>query len=231
MGVADGEFVGQQLRPLTGWDQNALSLGVLIFRDRHASGGEATMSSPSVNDVEVEKPRHPSFWIIDLPFFLVLVLTVIGVAYTSFSNRPIILYWELLAPMIGLVCVGAGWHHTTDSASRWRLIATQGLHWLAFLLVMNLLLLPSVQRLFNSSAIGLAIFVLLTLGTFTAGVHVLSWQVLLLGLVMALSIPAIAFIQTSSLMVAVIGGAIAMVVAVVWWHWRAKRPSSQSDRG
>ena len=182
MGVADGEFVGQQLRPLTGWDQNALSLGVLIFRDRHASGGEATMSSPSVNDVEVEKPRHPSFWIIDLPFFLVLVLTVIGVAYTSFSNRPIILYWELLAPMIGLVCVGAGWHRATDSASRWRLIATQGLHWLAFLLVMNLLLLPSVQRLFNSSAIGLAIFVLLTLGTFTAGVHVLSWQVLLLGL-------------------------------------------------
>ena len=107
----------------------------------------------------------------------------------------------------------------------------RGLHWLAFLLVMNLLLLPSVQRLFNASAIGLAIFVLLTLGTFTAGVHVLSWQVLLLGLIMALSIPAIAFIQTSALIVAVIGGAIAMVVAVVWWHWRAKRPSSRSDRG
>ena len=218
------------MRPLTGWDQNALSLGVLIFRDRHASGGEATMSSPSVNNAEVEKPGHPSFWVRDLPFFLVLVLTVIGVAYTSFSNRPIILYWELLAPMIGLVCVGAGWHHTTDSASRWRLIATQGLHWLAFLLVMNLLLLPSVQRLFNASAIGLAIFVLLTLGTFTAGVHILSWHVLLLGLIMALSIPAIAFIQTSALIVTVIGAAIAVVVAIIWWYWRAKRPSSQTDR-
>jgi len=188
------------------------------------------MSSPSVNNAEVEKPRHPSFWLRDLPFFLVLVLTVIGVAYTSFSNRPIILYWELLAPMIGLVCVGAGWHHTTDSASRWRLIATQGLHWLAFLLVMNLLLLPSVQRLFNASAIGLAIFVLLTLGTFIAGVHVLSWHVLLLGLIMALSIPAIAFIQTSALIVVVIGAAIAVVVAIIWWYWRAKRPSSQTDR-
>jgi hypothetical protein len=109
------------------------------------------------------------------------------------------------------------------------LIATQGLHWLAFLLVMNLLLLPSVQRLFSASAIGLAIFVLLTLGTFTAGVHVLSWHVLLLGLIMALSIPAIAFIQTSALIVAVIGAAIAMVAAIVWWHWRAKRPS-QSER-
>jgi uncharacterized membrane protein YgaE (UPF0421/DUF939 family) len=86
-----------------------------------------------------------------------------------------------------------------------------------------------VQRLFNSSAIGLAIFVLLTLGTFTAGVHTLSWQVLLLGLIMALSIPAIAFIQTSALMVTIVGAAIAMVVAIVWWHWRAKRPSSQSN--
>jgi hypothetical protein len=188
------------------------------------------MSSPSVDNSEVEKPHRPSFWIRDIPFFLVLLLTVIGVAYTSFSNRPIILYWELLAPMIGLVCVGAGWHRTTDSASRWRLIATQGLHWLAFLLVMNLLLLPSVQRLFNASAIGLAIFVLLTLGTFTAGVHVLSWQVLLLGFIMALSIPAIAFIQTSALMVAVVGAAIAIVVAIIWWHWRAKRPSWQSER-
>src|SRR3974390_2975825 len=104
------------------------------------------MSSPSVDGTVLEKPRHPSFWVRDLPFFLVLMLTVIGVAYTSFSKRPIILYWELLAPMIGLVCVGAGWHRTTDSASKWALIATQGLHWLAFLLWMNLLLLSSVQR-------------------------------------------------------------------------------------
>ena len=110
------------------------------------------------------------------------------------------------------------------------MIATQGLHWLAFLLVINLLLLPSVQRLFNASAIGLAIFVLLTLGTFTAGVHVLSWHVLLLGFIMALSIPAIAFIQTSALIVAVIGAAIAVVVAIIWWYWRAKRPSSQTNR-
>jgi hypothetical protein len=47
---------------------------------------------------------------------------------------------------------------------------------------------------------------------------------------MALSIPAIAFIQTSALIVAVIGAAIAVVVAIIWWYWRAKRPSSQYDR-
>ena len=150
------------------------------------------MSSPSGGSAAMEKSRHSSFWIRDVPFVLLLFLTVIGVAYTSFSNRPIVVYRELLAPMIGLVCIGAGWHGAPDSVARWRLIGTQSLHWLAFLVVMNLLLLPSVQRLFNASSIGVAIFVLLTLGTFTAGVHVLSWHVCLLGLIMALGIPAIA---------------------------------------
>lgn len=181
----------------------------------------------SADDTEAARPAPPSFWIRDIPFLLVLVLTAVGVAYTSFSDRPIILYWELLAPMIALVCVGAGWHRAADQAARWKLIVTQALHWLAFLVVMNLLLLPNVERLFNASSIGLAIFVLLTLGTFTAGVHVLSWQVCLLGLIMALSIPAIAWIQNSALLVALIAVAIAAAVGLIWWLWRGK-PSAAS---
>ena len=124
---------------------------------------------------------------------------LIGVAYTSFSKQPIVTYWELLAPVIGLVCVGTGWQNASDKTAKFRLISTQALHWLAFLVVMNLMLLPSVQRTFNASATGLAIFTLLALGTFTAGVHVLSWQVSLLGLIMAFGIPAIAWIENSAL--------------------------------
>jgi hypothetical protein len=186
------------------------------------------MSLSSVENGQPEKQRHPSFWIRDLPFCLVLVLTVVGVAYTSFSNQPIVAYWEILAPMIGLVCIGAGWHGAGDGAARWRLIATQSLHWLAFLLVMNLVLLPSVQRLFNASSTGLVIFVLLTLGTFTAGVHVLSWHVCLLGLIMALSIPAIAWIQNSALIGVVIAAAIVGSAAVIWWQWRERHRASAS---
>ena len=49
-----------------------------------------------------------SFWIRELPFSLVLIL-LLGVAYTSFLKQPIMGYWELLAPIIGVVCVGSGW--------------------------------------------------------------------------------------------------------------------------
>ncbi len=57
----------------------------------------------------MHKFMHIDFWIRELPFSLVLILTMVGVAYTSFSKQPITGYWEILTPLIALVCVGAGW--------------------------------------------------------------------------------------------------------------------------
>src|SRR5580658_1076276 len=170
----------------------------------------------------LHKLWHVGFWLKELPFSLVLILTLIGVAYTSFSKQPITVFWELLAPLIALVCVATGWPSATDSRARLLLIGTQILHWLAFLVVMNLMLLPSVQRDFSAQATGLAIFTLMALGTFTAGVHVLSWQVCLLGVIMALGIPAIAWIENSALIAVLIVGALIGVIAVIWWHWRQR---------
>ena len=183
-----------------------------------------------VNLPHVAAARHPahlSFWIRELPFTVVLILTIAGVAYTSFSKKPIVEYWEILAPIIGLVCIGAGWQEAGDKAARLRLIVTQALHWFAFILVMNMLLLTSVQRTFTATATALAIFTLLALGTFTAGVQVLSWQVCLLGLIMALGIPAIAWIENSALLFVLIAGAVIGLGAVLWWHWR-QRGASQA---
>jgi Flp pilus assembly protein TadB len=174
--------------------------------------------------------RRASLWVRELPFSLVLILTIVGVAYTSFSKQPITAYWEILAPIIGLVCVATGWHSANDKAGRLRLIVTQALHWLAFLVAMNLLLLPSVQRAFSASATGLAVFTLLTLGTFTAGVHVSSWQVCLLGLIMALGIPAIAWIENSALILVLVAAGVLGIVGVFWWHWRERREHSEFAR-
>jgi hypothetical protein len=170
-------------------------------------------------------PHHVSFWVRELPFSLVLLLTLGGVGYTSFSKHPVLIYWEILAPVIGLVCVWYGWPSTPDNRARFRLIATQALHWLAFLLVMNMVYLGTVQRIFNATGTGLAIFTLLALGTFTAGVHILAWQVCLLGLIMAFGIPAIAWIENSALLFVLIAAVIVGIGIVVWWHLRARRMS------
>jgi len=147
------------------------------------SGPQAAPLHNSQVGVSTNSPRA-SIWARELPYGLVLILTLLGVAYTSYSKQPIMGYWELIAPVIAVVCVGAGWRRADDKGARLRLIWTQALHWLAFLIVMTMMLLPDVQRILSASATGLAILTLLALGTFTAGVHVLSWQVCLLGLVM-----------------------------------------------
>jgi hypothetical protein len=178
---------------------------------------------PTVPHLHRVDPAHVSFWIRELPFSLVLLLTLGGVAYTSFSKHPILIYWEILAPIIGLVCVWYGWSDATDNNARLRLVATQALHWLAFILVMNMVFLPSVQRVFTAGSTGLAIFTLLALGTFTAGVHILSWQVCLLGLIMAFGIPAIAWIENSALLLVLVAAVVIGIGIVVWWHFHERR--------
>ncbi len=189
----------------------------------------------SVANSEAAAPRSPkrsSLWVNELPFVALLALIVLGVAYTSFSKQPLVGYWEFLAPLFAAACVAAGWRSAGDRAARSRLVLTQTLHWLAFLVVMNLLLLPSVQRVFTANSTGLAIFTLLTLGAFTAGVHVLSWRICLLGLIMAFGIPAIAWIENSALIFA-LAGAVALAIVVVffrYWGERRRQPNRDGER-
>src|SRR5215470_6835913 len=107
------------------------------------------MTDPAILATSPAIARNANFWLYELPFALVLVLTVFGVAYTTFSRQPIKGYWEVLVPFIVLVCIGAGWQNASDSAGRWRLVVTQALHWLAFVVVINMMLLKEFQRQCN----------------------------------------------------------------------------------
>lgn len=157
------------------------------------------------------------FWLKELPFIIILALTIIGVGYTSISQQPLIGYWEILAVLIGIVCIGTGWFYASDGAVRFRIIWTQCLHWGAFLVAMNIVLLPSVQRVLPATGTGLALLMLLALGTFVAGVHT-AWQLCVLGLAMAICVPAIAWLAQSSLLIVLAVLAIAGAGLVFWWH-------------
>ncbi len=139
-----------------------------------------------------------------LPYLVVLILAIVGVAYTSMSGRPLYGYWEFLAFAIGLSCIAIGLRQTTDKTERRRILVTQSLHWLAFLIAMSILLLPSVNTFLNGPATGLALMLLLALGTFVAGVHV-STEIAVLGIVLALTVPAMAWLKQSALMLVLIG--------------------------
>jgi hypothetical protein len=179
-------------------------------------------TSPGAPPEPHARPPYVPFWLRELPFVLVLFLTLFGLAYASFSRQSMVGYWEFLAPVIGLLCVVIAWPQARDRTERWRLLWTQALHWLAFLAAMNLLLLSGVASLLNADAVGLTILTLLALGTFVAGVHIRAWQICVLGMIMGLGVPAIAWIEHSALLLLL--GAVAVVVigGALWWNLRRR---------
>jgi hypothetical protein len=201
-----------------------------IEREAVMDGSDASPGAPQP-DPHLEPPHaprplypsHVSFWLRELPYVAVLILTLSGVAYASFSRQSMVGYWEFLAPVIGVLCVVIAWPHAPDRAARLRLVWTQALHWLAFLVAMNLLLLSGVASLLSPDATGLTILTLLALGTFVAGVHIQAWQICVLGMVMGVGVPAIAWIERSALLLLLAVVALAAIAAALWWGRSGRR--------
>src|SRR5262245_51979102 len=115
---------------------------------RHTAFASCAVAGPAhevvaMSTADPQAPSKPraSLWMRELPFTVVLILTILGVAYTSFSKQPIIAYWEILAPIIGVMCIAYGWNGADDRAARVRLIVTQVVHWIAFLVVLYMRLM------------------------------------------------------------------------------------------
>ncbi len=147
-------------------------------------------------------------------YVTVLGLAIFGIAYTNISRQPLNYYWEFLTAVMGLLCVATGWPRAADRDARLRLVWTQALHWVTILATMYIVLLPGFQSLLPVPASSLVILMLLALGTFLAGINLLSAEICFLGLAMAISVPAIAWLKGASLFlllaaVAVIGLGIA----------------------
>jgi hypothetical protein len=181
-------------------------------------------SQPNNPAADAWRFRPGAFLAREWPYLLVLALALVGVAYTSFSNTPITIYWIVLAPFIGVVCVFTRWRDAQSREQRTRLVWTQALHWGAVLVAMHLMFVADVGRMMNADAKALAALTVLALGTFTAGVHIASWRICLVGIVLAAGVPAIAWLEQSALLLLLV--VLAMVAALAPFFWRGRRVSS-----
>jgi hypothetical protein len=161
-----------------------------------------------------------------LPYIIALVLAVAGVAYTNASHQPLVGYWEFLALAIGVVCVINKWPELDGREARWRLIWTQALHWVAVLVTMNIMLVSGVQQLLPTPATSLVLLTLLALGTFLAGVSLLSPQIAFLGLAMGITVPAISWLQ-QSIIFFLLGAVLLIGLGITFWL-RQDRSSGSS---
>lgn len=172
---------------------------------------------------EAKESRSGSIgrWLLrDLPYAAMLVLAVGGIVLTSFRGPTTYFYWMALAPIYALIVIASGWRQLETGAERMRLVVTQVLHWAAFLGAMWLMFLPEVRGVVNDNATSLTLLILLALGTFVAGVHAAVWRISAVGVFLALSVPAVAWVQESAMLLLV--GALLLIVvgAAFWWMWR-----------
>jgi hypothetical protein len=181
---------------------------------------------PERNDGTQSSPARSgliSFLWQQLPYIVALVLAIAGVAYTNASHQPLVRYWEFLALAIGVVCVINKWPEIDSKQARWRLIWTQALHWVAVLVTMNIMLVSGVQQLLPTPATSLVLLMLLALGTFLAGVSLLSLQIAFLGLAMGLAVPAISWLQQSVIFF-LLGAVLLIGLGITFWLSQDRRP-------
>ncbi|MCA1376451.1 MULTISPECIES: hypothetical protein [Bradyrhizobium] len=158
-----------------------------------------------------------------LPYAVALLLAIAGVAYTNVSHQPLIGYWEFLALAIGVVCVITKWPEIEGREGQIRLIWTQALHWIAVLITMNIILVSGVQQLLPTPATGLVLLTLLALGTFLAGISLLSLQIAFLGLAMGAAVPAISWLK-QSIFFFLLGAVLLIGLAISFWLRRDGGP-------
>jgi hypothetical protein len=166
---------------------------------------------------------------IDLPYIVMLLMAVLGIGLVTFTGEPFGFYWEFLTPVYCTICIYVGWRNAHTRHERIKLIWTQILHWAAFLVAMWLIYSPTLRSLVDVNAAGLNLMTLLALATFVAGVHAEAWQICVVGIILALFVPAMAIIQRSSLFILVAMLGLAFVGVSLYMTFHAHRRNLKED--
>jgi hypothetical protein len=196
------------------------------------------MTQTDPTEVTVGAPRSigriANFFRRHLLYVFILTLAILGVAYTNISHQPLVGYWEFLAVAMGAACVFTEWTKREDRNDKLQLMWTQALHWIAVLITMNIILLTGVQRTLAWPATSLVLLTLLALGTFLAGLNLLSLPICFLGVALVLAVPAIAWLKQSALFLVLI--AIFLIgLGIIFlpgpWRGRASNSTKGSYQG
>lgn len=167
---------------------------------------------------EAETPRSSvrSFLRRDWPYILMLVLALLGVALTSVYQGMMTLYWVVCVPLFGIITVASRWPEIDDREAHWRLIRTQALHWATITFAAYLVFVADVPKMMNADASGLMVLTVLALGTTTAGIHARAWRIGLIGAILGSAVPAIAWLEQSTLFLLLVAVALASFAALVF---------------
>jgi len=160
-----------------------------------------------------------TFLIQDWPYLGMLILALCGVVFTSIAREAAVAYWEVLVPIFGAICIFTRLRESEDQELRLQEIGMEALHWGAVLSAMYLLSVADVSHAMSTVASGLAVLTVLALGTFTAGLNIRAWRICIVGVVLGLGVPIIAWLTETALLVTLGGIVLAAVAFMLYLHY------------
>lgn len=156
-------------------------------------------------DLLVVESGLRGFLIRDWSYIAMLFFALLGVALTTVERSLMSFYWLILVPVFGLICIIESWRRLRNSDQRLVLVKVQALHWLSVIFAMTLVFTGDMKNALSNEVTALVLLIILSLGTLSASVHINSWRMGLVGLLLGLSVPGIALLEESTLLFVVIG--------------------------
>jgi len=145
-----------------------------------------------------------SFLVRDWSYIAMLFFALLGVALTTVERSLMSFYWLILVPVFGLICVVECWRKLKNSDQKIVLMKAQALHWLSVIFAMLLVFTGDMKNALSNEISALVLLIILSLGTLTASVHISSWRMGLVGFLLGASVPGIALLEESTLLILII---------------------------
>ncbi len=123
-----------------------------------------------------------------------LVLAFIGVAASDVTSGGSQTYWFFLAIAFGLLCMVLDWIHEAPGTAWANPLLRTALHWFGVLAAMELVHVFIASGRLTNADTGLLNGLILSLGTFTTGVHT-NWRLVVIGAALGLGTAAVAYVE------------------------------------
>ncbi|MCB1824251.1 MAG: hypothetical protein KDJ54_06560 [Candidatus Competibacteraceae bacterium] len=170
----------------------------------------------------------------DIGFYLMILLSWIGAAYTEANAQNSRWYWHYLIPVFGLICIATQWNHVEPTVkARALLIARQILHWGTLLLLMQVVFMATTQGFMSSLDDRQASFLLMlnvTLTTFLAGIY-FDWRLCVVAIFLGSGAIFMIMVQNLIPILVYVGiGTIIIYLVWIWLYnrWQARRSPKKS---
>ncbi|MEW4489513.1 hypothetical protein AB1L42_15635 [Thalassoglobus sp. JC818] len=157
-------------------------------------------------------------------FVGMLALALIGMGLTMSSDKgeKSWEFWVFLLTVYGSVSIYWAWKRARRKGLPvWGMIRAQVLHWLSVLVVFGILVLFERTEIINRESASNVALLVLALACFQAGVH-FDWVFALLGLVLALMVISIGYLEQYVVWIVM----VPVIIAAVWVFFQMRKRNS-----